>query len=225
MVPHPFRATPRGPAGAAFRRIARPHPPPRTLCSPDAQGDAAQASQGQSTTDGSRAFNQALGAPKAASTRALCFFLLWGKTTGNTVNSARRKLLTLRPWELSPTELFTLVYYGPLFAVIGLTNALLLLAPPVPPAASAAFGACLWVPQASAFAPRLTPHSEAKPSYTPFACCRRFTWASSACSAYRSRSYSADSSRCDERRGGRGLRRAALASQPPLTIKDEGIIG
>jgi len=50
--------------------------------------------------------------------------------------------------QLSPFDLVVLVYYGPLFAVIGLLNKILTVAPKVPPAISAAIGAFLWVPQA-----------------------------------------------------------------------------
>merc|ERR1711865_215046 len=85
---------------------------------------------------------------KAFSVRALCWALLWGKTTGNTINSVRGKFASLKLWKISPFELIMFLYYGPLFAVIGVLNAMLTMAPKVPPWFSAVFGACLWVPQA-----------------------------------------------------------------------------
>ena len=80
--------------------------------------------------------------------RALCWALLWGKTTGNTINSVRGKLVSLKWWKISPFELIMFLYYGPLFLVIGVLNAGLTLAPRVPAWFSAVFGAILWLPQA-----------------------------------------------------------------------------
>ena len=40
----------------------------------------------------------AVGPGKALSARALCWALLWGKTTGNTINAVRGKLLSPRRW-------------------------------------------------------------------------------------------------------------------------------
>jgi len=49
---------------------------------------------------------------------------------------------------LTLIDLFVLVYYGPLFLVIGLLNAALTVMPGIPKGASAALGVVLWVPQA-----------------------------------------------------------------------------
>ncbi len=74
--------------------------------------------------------------------------LLWGKTTGNTINAVRSKLLSFNWLKITPFDLLVFVYYGPLFLIIGVTNALLAKAPTVPGWFSALFGAILWVPQA-----------------------------------------------------------------------------
>jgi len=92
-----------------------------------------------------------IGAGKAISVRALCWALLWGKTTGNSINVVRSKITSLRFWKLSPFELLMFLYYGPLFLVIGILNATLTVAPTVPSWFSAALGAFLWVPQALHF--------------------------------------------------------------------------
>merc|ERR1711976_503403 len=93
----------------------------------------------------------AVGWKKASSVRCLCWALLWGKTTGNSVNSARNKLMSLKlP---STLDVFILAYYGPLFAVIGVLNALLPLLPKVPPAVGYTLGSILWAPQALNIAP------------------------------------------------------------------------
>ena len=89
-----------------------------------------------------------IGKGQALSVRALCWALLWGKTTGNTINSVRGKLVSLKWWKISPFELIMFLYYGPLFLVIGVLNAGLTLAPRVPAWFSAVFGAILWLPQA-----------------------------------------------------------------------------
>lgn len=89
-----------------------------------------------------------IGAGKALSARALCWALLWGKTTGNSINSVRGKLVSLQLWKLTPFDLLMFVYYGPLFLVIGILNAGLTVSPKVPAWVSAALGVVLWVPQA-----------------------------------------------------------------------------
>jgi hypothetical protein len=82
----------------------------------------------------------------AVSVRALCWFLLWGSIGGNTLNgffariTGRAKSGSSFVFEL----LFTL-YYGPLFLVIALVNALLKFAPKVPKWFSAFFGLVLTV--------------------------------------------------------------------------------
>ena len=56
----------------------------------------------------------AVGEGKALSARALCWALLWGKTTGNSINAVRGKLLAPRRWlELTPFDLLLFLYYGP----------------------------------------------------------------------------------------------------------------
>ena len=107
---------------------------------------AEEAGRGEKLEKADTALVSAVGAGKAASTRALCWFLLWGKTTGNTINDVRSKLLAPKLPNLF--ELCVLCAYGPLFAVIGALNLALTKAPKVPPKVSAAIGACLWLPQA-----------------------------------------------------------------------------
>ena len=87
------------------------------------------------------------GAGRAKNMRALCWFLLWGKTTGNSINSVRSKLVSLQLWKLTPFEVIMFVFYGPLFLVIGILNAILTLAPTVPAWFSATTGVVLWFPQ------------------------------------------------------------------------------
>jgi AhpD family alkylhydroperoxidase len=89
-----------------------------------------------------------LGPSRAKSVQTLCWALLWGKTTGNSINSARDKVLKLRWASVTALDVFILGYYGPLFFVIGVLNTALKVAPPIPSAVSAGIGAVLWVPQA-----------------------------------------------------------------------------
>ena len=90
----------------------------------------------------------AVGSGKALSARALCWALLWGKTTGNTINAVRGKLLSPRRWlALTPFKLLVFLYYGPLFLAIGVLNAILAKMPRVPAPVSALIGITLWVPQ------------------------------------------------------------------------------
>lgn len=88
------------------------------------------------------------GRGRAANIRSLCWALLWGKTTGNSINVVRGKLLSGRLWKITPLDLIVFAYYGPLFLVIGALNAALTVAPRVPAWFSSLFGALLWVPQA-----------------------------------------------------------------------------
>lgn len=83
---------------------------------------------------------------KVGSSLVLVFAL--GKTTGNTINSTRDKLLKFKFGSVSLLNLFIMACYGPLFLIIGLLNKLLLITPVVPPAVSAFIGATLWFPQA-----------------------------------------------------------------------------
>lgn len=92
--------------------------------------------------------SKTIGAGRASSVNALCWALLWGKTTGNTINAARDKILTLRLGSITSLDLFVLSYYGPLFLVIGLLNVILTKMPSIPGYASAGLGAFLWLPQA-----------------------------------------------------------------------------
>ena len=87
------------------------------------------------------------GSGRATNMRALCWMLLWGKTTGNTINAIRGKIVSLKLWKLTPFEVILFAYYGPLFLVIGIMNAVLAKAPTVPAWFSAAFGVVLWFPQ------------------------------------------------------------------------------
>lgn len=109
---------------------------------------AENAGRGASVLAAFAALETKIGKGKALSVRALCWALLWGKTTGNTINSVRGKLASLKLWTVSPFELLVFAYYGPLFLVIGILNAMLTAAPAIPAWASAAVGAVLWVPQA-----------------------------------------------------------------------------
>ena len=82
-----------------------------------------------------------LGSRSSSGSSAASVALLWGKTTGNTINA-------FRDGPRSPFGALVTLFYGPLFAVIGALNAALAKLPPIPAAASAALGAVLWVPQA-----------------------------------------------------------------------------
>lgn len=89
-----------------------------------------------------------IGTSKAASVQALCWALQWGKTTGNSINAAKSKVVTCNLGSLTSLDVFLLAYYGPLFLVIAVLNAILRMAPQIPPTASTALGAILWMPQA-----------------------------------------------------------------------------
>lgn len=89
-----------------------------------------------------------IGTKRAQSVRALCWALLWGKTTGNTINNARDKLVKFQWTQLRTVDLFVMAYYGPLFLVIGVLNKLLTVMPSIPAGVQAAVGAVLWLPQA-----------------------------------------------------------------------------
>jgi hypothetical protein len=93
------------------------------------------------------------GKGKASSLRAMCWFLKWGATTGNTLNGIvgakpGREEATL------PFKLFMLVYYGPLFfGLINLVSAFLKLAPTVPKWFSSFFGVVLAIIAGTWFIP------------------------------------------------------------------------
>jgi len=82
----------------------------------------------------------------AASVQALCWFLLWGSIGGNTLNAFFSRLKG-QP-KTGSSFLFELVfflYYGPLFLIIAIVNALLRFFPKVPKWFSAGFGLLLTV--------------------------------------------------------------------------------
>lgn len=82
----------------------------------------------------------------AGSVRALCWFLLWGSIGGNTLNGFFARLTgRAKPGSSALFELLFTVYYGPLFLIIALVNALLKFAPKVPKWFSAFFGLVLTV--------------------------------------------------------------------------------
>ena len=92
-----------------------------------------------------------IGMKHAKSVRALCWALLWGKTTGNTINEARDKILKRddkKKEKVTSLDIFMLLYYGPLFSVIGVLNKILTTLPSVPKLVSSVIGAVLWLPQA-----------------------------------------------------------------------------
>ena len=91
---------------------------------------------------------KSMGSCKASSVRSLCWALLWGKTTGNSINNVRNKLVGLKWLQISPFDLLMFLYYGPLFLVIGIANVILAVSPKIPGWLSTAIGAFLWVPQA-----------------------------------------------------------------------------
>jgi len=97
----------------------------------------------------------AIGSSKAISVNSLCWALLWGQKTGNSVNSARDKILSITSIpSLSFLDIFLLTWYTPLFATIGILNTTLKLIPgPFPSIVSTAIGVVLWVPQAIFIAP------------------------------------------------------------------------
>ena len=87
-----------------------------------------------------------LGEGKAKSVRALCWFLLWGSVGGNTINAFLSRLVGKKKKGSSAVfELLFFIYYGPLFLVIAIVNALLRFFPRVPAWFSAGFGVLLTV--------------------------------------------------------------------------------
>ena len=96
----------------------------------------------------------AIGPVKAYSVLCLCWALLWGQTTGNSINSARDKIFSLSITSLAALDIFILGWYGPLFAIIGILNAILKLIPGTfLKTFSVILGAILWLPQAIFIAP------------------------------------------------------------------------
>lgn len=109
---------------------------------------AQEAGRGEGERTAFVTLEQAIGKAKAASVHYLCWALLWGKTTGNSINNARTKVLSCDICAISALDIFLLLWYGPLFLVIGILNTILAKMPPVAGLISTVLGAVLWVPQA-----------------------------------------------------------------------------
>mmetsp|Transcript_11383 Transcript_11383/g.36024 ORF Transcript_11383/g.36024 Transcript_11383/m.36024 type:complete len:256 (-) Transcript_11383:134-901(-) len=79
---------------------------------PDAQAPAVkyattfahEAGRGADERAAFESLSKELGPRKASSVRSLCWALLWGKTTGNSINSTRSKLLSLDLMSLTALE-------------------------------------------------------------------------------------------------------------------------
>jgi hypothetical protein len=96
----------------------------------------------------------AIGPLKASSVNKLCWALLWGQTTGNSINSARDKILSLSLSSVTNLDIVLLSWYGPLFVAIGIVNAILKRIPgSLPAVVSTVLGVILWIPQAVFIAP------------------------------------------------------------------------
>lgn len=110
----------------------------RTFAEADGRGGAMEASfETLATTEGRG---------RAASVQALCWFLLWGSLGGNTINALLSRLKgTPKSTSSLLFELLFFLYYGPLFALIAVVNALLRFMPRVPSWFSASFGVLLTV--------------------------------------------------------------------------------
>lgn len=96
-----------------------------------------------------QAFNELRNAEsfgRAQSIRALCWFLFWGSTAGNTINSffAGRLCCNTKEGSWFIMELLFVMYYGPLYVLIAVVMTLLKVFPTVPAWFSALFGAILW---------------------------------------------------------------------------------
>lgn len=89
--------------------------------------------------------SEQMGKGPAGSVLALCWFLLWGSINGNTINSLLLGRCCCAPKEGGSVivELFTFIYYGPLFLLIAIVNKMLTLFPQVPGWFSAGFGVLL----------------------------------------------------------------------------------
>lgn len=114
---------------------------------------AQEAGRGEEVQTAFSVLEEKIGSAKAASVKYLCWALLWGKTTGNSINNARSKVLGCKLTSISPLDLLLLVWYGPLFLVIGVLNLILAKAPPVAGLVSTILGAILWLPQAIFISP------------------------------------------------------------------------
>lgn len=110
----------------------------RIFAENDGRGDAVEQSFGE--------LSAATRPGYAASVRALCWFLLWGSIGGNTINAFFARLTgKAKSGSSFVFELLFVLYYGPLFVIIAVVNALLRFAPRVPKWFSAAFGLLLTV--------------------------------------------------------------------------------
>lgn len=109
---------------------------------------AQEAGRGEGERAAFVTLEQALGKAKASSVHYLCWALHWGKTTGNSINNARTKVLSCDICAISALDILLLLWYGPLFLVIGILNMILTKMPPVAGLISTVLGAVLWVPQA-----------------------------------------------------------------------------
>jgi len=96
----------------------------------------------------------AIGPSKASCVNRLCWALLWGQSTGNSINNARDKILSLKLTSVSLLDLVILVWYGPLFIAIGILNAVLKRIPGhFPTLVSILLGVVFWIPQTVFIAP------------------------------------------------------------------------
>jgi AhpD family alkylhydroperoxidase len=102
--------------------------------------------RGEAVEQAARELASVTSAAHASSVRALCWFLLWGSIGGNTLNGFFARLAgRAKTGSSAVFELLFALYYGPLFLVIAVTNALLRFTPRVPAFVSAGFGLVLTV--------------------------------------------------------------------------------
>lgn len=90
---------------------------------------------------------EALGSGEAGCVRALCWFLFWGSTGGNTVNSFLFGRLSGKPKAGSFVlfEVLFFIYYCVLFGLIAVVNLMLQFFPESPNWFMALFGCVLWL--------------------------------------------------------------------------------
>ena len=84
-------------------RMAKTGSPTRAHQCVYATAFAQEAGRGAKVRDAFDKLASSIGYGKALSVRALCWALLWGKTTGNSINSVRGKLLELRWLKMRPS--------------------------------------------------------------------------------------------------------------------------
>ena len=108
---------------------------------------ALNAGRGEQVNDALKALAKQIGSTAMAhSVYCLCWALQWGKTTGNSINHARDKVKRFEFSSVNLLDILLLLWYGPLFLVIGILNLILLKVPKVSPKVSAAIGVILWFP-------------------------------------------------------------------------------